>query len=164
MNWRFSNRADARALPLADRHYNRQKVGAPQYVPPGKCLCLLTPAADALWVTSWPLAPYVKHAWPGAWVNSLFRNESTVRASRLIIEAVAATRGVFGEPPAIGIVSFVDASQVRHSREPGRVYRLAGWTHVGFTKAGLWVYQQLPAAMPDPVFLPDSQMDFVTQL
>lgn len=32
--WRLSWRADPRALPLADRHYNRQKIGSAQFVPP----------------------------------------------------------------------------------------------------------------------------------
>jgi hypothetical protein len=34
MNWRMSHRADPLALPLADRHYNRQKPGSPQFMPP----------------------------------------------------------------------------------------------------------------------------------
>jgi hypothetical protein len=44
-------------------------------VPPGRCLVLLTADRSAVWVTSWPLAAYVRHAWPGAWACSLFRNE-----------------------------------------------------------------------------------------
>lgn len=36
--WALSHRADARALPIADRHYNRQKIGSPQFVPPGRCV------------------------------------------------------------------------------------------------------------------------------
>lgn len=153
MIWRRSWRADRRALPLADRHYNRQKVGAPQFVPPGRCVSLLTPDARALWVTSWPQAEFVLHDWAGAWVNSLFRREAGPLASEMITEAVAITRGVFGDPPALGIVSFIDAEQVRHKRDPGRCYRKAGWRHVGFTKSGLYVFQQLPAEMPAPVVL-----------
>lgn len=38
--WRLSWRADPRARPLADRHYNRQRIGAAQFVPPGRCLVL----------------------------------------------------------------------------------------------------------------------------
>ena len=69
--WRLSDRFDPAALPLADAHYNRRKPGSPQFVPPGRCLVLLTEDRSALWVTSWPFAQYVRHAWPGAWVNSL---------------------------------------------------------------------------------------------
>jgi hypothetical protein len=66
--WWTSHRADPRARVLADRHYNRQSVGTTHFVPPGRCLVLLTKQADALWVTSWPFAEYVKHAWAGAWI------------------------------------------------------------------------------------------------
>ena len=149
--WRLSSRFDPMALPLADRHYNRQKVGTPQFVPPGRCVVLLTPSADALWVTSWPYAAYVRHAWPGAWVNSLFRREGGLLASDLIVAAVATTRAIW-EPPSMGIVSFVDASKTRHKRDPGRCYRRAGWTHVGFTRGGLWAFQQRPEDMPPADF------------
>jgi hypothetical protein len=151
LRWHRAHRFDARALPLADRHYNRRKVGSPQFVPPGRCVVLLSAEADALWVTSWPFAQFVRHAWPGAWVNSLFRNESTALSSGLIREAVAATRFVFGDPPPLGMVTFVDASKTRHKRDPGRCYRKAGFAHVGFTKGGLVALQLLPIAMPDAV-------------
>src|SRR5882672_7983641 len=108
MKWIVSHRFDSDVLPLADRHYNRRKVGSPQFMPPGRCVVLLTPGEDALWGTSWPFAQYVKHAWPGAWVNSIFRNESTDVASELIRAAVAATRSTFGDPPPIGMVTFIN--------------------------------------------------------
>jgi hypothetical protein len=60
--WKLSNRADPKARVLADRHYNRQKIGTPQFVPPGRCLVLLGRREKAFWVTSWPFAQYVKHA------------------------------------------------------------------------------------------------------
>lgn len=155
MSWRLSHRADRAALPLADRHYNRQKVGSPQFVPPGRCLVLLSDAGDALWVSSWPLAEYVKHQWAGAWVNSLFRSESGERASDLIREAVAITRS-FWEPPALGMVSFVDPKHVKPTMRRGEAiygycYLMAGWQHVGLTKGGLWAWQLLPGAMPEPM-------------
>jgi hypothetical protein len=106
--WHLSHRFDVRALPLADRHYNRRKVGSPQFCPPGSCLVLLTEDATALWVTSAPKGEYVRHAWPGAWVNSLFRNEGPILSSELIREAVAATCAFYGAPPKQGMVTFVD--------------------------------------------------------
>ena len=148
MMWFPSSRADRRALPLADRHYNRQKIGSPQFVPPGRCVVLLTRNADALWVTSWPFAEYVRHAWAGAWINSLFRNESDQLASTLIRAAVAATRAVLGDPPELGMVTFVDERKVRSNRTPGRVYLRAGFRKVGRTKGGLLAFQLLPADMP----------------
>ena len=147
MVWQLSNRFDPRALPLADRHYNRQKVGSPQFVPPGRCLVLLAENENALWVTSWPFAQYVKHAWAGAWVNSLFRNEGAGLSSDLIREAVAKTCGVWF-PPDLGMITFVDSSKVRRKRDPGRCYLKAGFRHVGQTKGGLLAFQMLPQDMP----------------
>lgn len=150
MMWHLSHRADPRAVTLADRHYNRQKVGTPQFVPPGRCLVLLTAAADALWVSSWPFAQYVRHAWAGAWVCSLFRNEGEVLSSALITAAVAATRWYWPDVPPLGFITFVDADKTRRKRDPGRCYRKAGWSHVGYTAGGLVALQQLPDAMPEP--------------
>jgi hypothetical protein len=146
--WRLSHRADPRAVPLADRHYNRQKIGSPQFVPPGRCLVLLTTDADALWVTSWPFAQYVRHAWAGAWVCSMFRNESRHLSSDLIREAVAITRSVWPAVPDLGIVTFVDRSKTRPKKDPGYCYLRAGWERCGLTKGGLVALRQAPADMP----------------
>lgn len=150
MRWYVSHRADPRAVAVADRHYNRQKPGTPQFVPPGRCLVLLTEDARALWVTSWPFAEYVRHAWAGAWVCSLFRNEGAELSSELIREAVAATRWYYGDPPELGFITFVDASKIR-STNPGACYRKAGWERIGTTAGGLVALQQLPEKMPPPM-------------
>lgn len=153
MRWHRSDRADPRALPLANRHYNRQNPDSDQFVPPGRCLVLLTAQAEALWVTSWPEAAYVKHGWAGAWINSLFRNErrDLFLSSELILEAIAATRANFGEPPDLGMVTFVDAGAVKRKRDPGRCYRKAGFHEVGRTKTRNYVVLQLlPKDMPAP--------------
>lgn len=157
MIWSVSHRADPWACAVADRHYNRQKIGSPQFVPPGRCLVLRSqPRAEgsALWVTSWPFAEFVKHAWAGAWVNSLFRSEGAGRASDLILDAVAATR-FFWEPPPLGVITFVDPAavpgvKVRGVTVYGFGYLKAGFEHVGFTKGGLWAWQMTPDRMPDP--------------
>lgn len=137
MRWRISNRADPITRAIADRHYSRQKPGSLQFVPPGRCLVLRTESGDAFWVTSWPFAEFVKHRWAGAWVCSAFRNESPHLSSELIQEAVAATRWYFDTVPAQGFITFVDASKVRHKRDPGRCYVRAGWMYAGHTKGGL---------------------------
>lgn len=150
--WHLSHRADPAARTIADRHYNRQKVGSSQFVPPGRCLVLLTAGADAgadaLWVTSWPFAEYVRHAWPGAWVCSCFRNESPHLSSELILEAVAATRARYGTAPAQGMVTFVDPGKTRRKRDPGRCYVKAGFRRVGVTGGGLVALQLSPGDMP----------------
>lgn len=148
MRWALSHRFSQTGAAVADRHYNRRKIGSPQFVPPGRCVVLEATTGTALWVTSWPFAEYVRHAWPGAWVNSLFRNEGAGLASELIREAVAATLSVWPEPPPIGLVTFVDASKVKHKRDPGRCYLRAGFHRVGETKGGLLAFQLLPSEFP----------------
>ena len=156
--WHLSDRADPRALPLADRHYNRQKIGSPQFVPPGSCLVLLTEDEGALWVTSYPKAEYVRHAWAGALVNSLFRRESGPLASDLIRAACAATRARWPDLPPLGMVSFIDPGKTRRKRDPGRCYIKAGFRRVGYTKGGLVVVQLLPEDFPEPMDAEGTQM------
>jgi hypothetical protein len=152
MLWTRSHRADVEALPIADRHYNRQKPGTPQFVPPGRCVVFKAPGA--VWVTSWPFAEYVKHQWAGAWVNSLFRKECGGLASEFIRDAVAATRDVWPDVPELGMVSFIDPLHVKPRKIRGRQaiaesYFEAGFVHVGYTKAGLWTMQLWPEDMPE---------------
>lgn len=149
MKWELSDRADPAVVPLADRHYNRQKIGSPQFVPPGRCLVLRTPGADAFWITSWPFAEYVRHAWAGAWVCSAFRNESEHLSSDLIRDAVAATVWRWPEVPELGMVTFVNRRKVRGKRDFGFCYRKAGWQEIGRTKGDLTVLQLPMDAMPD---------------
>lgn len=151
MNWTLSHRGDREALPLANRHYNRQSVGSSQFVPPGRCLVLLSEDRKALWVSSFPYAQYVRHAWAGAWICSCFRNEGTTLSSILIRDAVAATRWKWGDPPELGMITFVDTTKVRRKRDWGRCYRKAGFRECGETKGGLITLQLLPHEMPIPV-------------
>lgn len=122
-------------------------------------MVLLSKDANALWVTSWPFARFVKHAWAGAWVNSLFRNESNVLSSELILQALAATRWFYQktaswykDPEPSGMITFIDNSKVR-SNHPGFCYLKAGFEKCGFTKGGLhavWMplSKMPPAAAP----------------
>lgn len=152
MIWSLTHRADPWSCGMADRHYSRQSIGSPQFVPPGRCTVLKNEAARVLWVTSWPFAEYVKHQWAGAWMNSMFRSEGDHLASALILEAIAATRYIW-TPPPLGMVTFVDPRatpgvMVRGERIHGYCYLRAGFSHVGFTQGGLWAWQMLPLEMP----------------
>lgn len=146
--WLLSHRFDARALPLADRHYNRQKAGTPQFVPPGRNLVLLTEDCGALWVTLWQ--EHSRHRWPGAWVNSLFRRESGPRASELIRAALAASVAFFGPPPPLGMVTFIDRSEVKPKRDFGFCYRICGFEDDGETQGGLLALRLRPEHFPSP--------------
>lgn len=154
--WCLSHRADPAVLPLADRHYNRQKPGSPQFVPPGSCLVLLSDCGRAFWVTSWPLAAWVKHRWAGAWVCSAFRSEGAGVASELIRQAIAATRAHYGNPPALGMVTFINRDKVKPIMVRGKptwgwTWRKAGFVEVGETDGGLLALQMPPDAMPPPL-------------
>lgn len=151
--WCRSHRADPAAARLADRHYSRQKIGTPQFVPPGSCAVFITDCGRGFWVTSFPLAEYTKHAWAGAWVCSAFRSEGAGCASQLIVLAVAATRAHYGDVPPLGMITFIDRRFVRPTKVRGRdvfgwTYRKAGFTEVGETKGGLLALQLLPSDMP----------------
>jgi hypothetical protein len=92
-------------------------------------------------------------------VNSLYRNETGWLSSDLIPMAVAHTRTEWPEVPEPGIVSFIDAEKTRDKKDPGRCYREAGWEHVGFTKKGLYVFQQVPEKMPAPRRITTGQLE-----
>lgn len=60
MEWIRAYRNDPQARAIADRYYNRQSIGAPGFVPPGRCLVLLTGGilssaliVDAIAATRW---------------------------------------------------------------------------------------------------------------
>lgn len=153
MRWCKSNRADPAARRLADRHYNRQKIGAPQFAPTGSCVVFLTDCARAFWITSFPFAEYVKHAWAGAWVCTAFRSEGAGCASMLIRQALAATRAHYGDPPPLGLVTMINRAKVmpvvvRGEKVYGWTWRKAGFREVGETQGGLLVMQITPDDMP----------------
>jgi len=87
-------------------------------VPPGSCLVLLTADRSAVWVTSWPLAAYVRHAWPGAWrARSSATSDPTCTCFwpdhlRCRAQPRAVTRCTC---PG-GIVTFVDPAKTCHKR------------------------------------------------
>ena len=78
-------------------------------------------------------------------------------SSELIREAVAITRNVWGDPPAAGMVTFVDTGKVRKKRDFGRCYRCAGWRVCGRTKGGLLALRLAPEDTPQPVIALDRQ-------
>ena len=160
--WRLSHRCDSFGREIADRHYNRQSVGALNFVPPGRCLVLTAQTATgrALWVTSWPFAEYVRHAWAGAWVCSAFRNEGAGLSSDLIRAAVRATVWKYGAAPEPhGFITFVDRSKTRSKKTPGYCYRMAGWEPCGMTQGGLHALRLPPGRMPEAEAPMDGNLD-----
>jgi hypothetical protein len=156
MIWRPSHRFDKPARLLADRHYNRQKPGSPQFMPPGSCRVLLAENKKAVFGLSYPKPEFVHHAWPGAWICSIFRNEGAgPLASDMIRDAMAVMQTLYGPPPELGCVTFVDPRKVPGIMEHGErikgfCFHKAGFRIVGETKKGLLAWQMLPANMPAP--------------
>jgi hypothetical protein len=154
--WRVSDRYDPAAVALADRHYNRQKPGTPQFIPPGRYVALISADKTAVWVTSG--ARYRMDAWRGAWVNTIFRKEGDGTASEMIRHAVAHTRAAWPEVPALGLITFIDPAKVRRTRRPGYTYVRAGFEHVGVTPKGLLVFRLTADRMPEPEPVPGAQL------
>lgn len=100
MKWLLANKANRAANRHADRHYStcerRARKPAKQVGAPGRLLVLVTEKGDAFWISREQTVEACKHAWPGAWECSAFRNESEHKASHLIREAVAATLAEWG--------------------------------------------------------------------
>lgn len=164
MIWRPSHRFHAPARKLADRHYSRGKPGSPQFMPAGSCRVLVAENHKAVFGLSFPKPEFVKHAWPGAWIVSIFRNETAgPLASDMIRDALAVMQSDFGygAAPDKGVVSFVNPKMVRGVHERGELvkgfcFKKAGFTAVGETKKGLIAWQMLPANMPTPLQLPEA--------
>jgi hypothetical protein len=84
-----------------------------------------------------------------------FRREGgAARSSDLIRDAVAATRHVWGAPPPLGLVTFINREKVRPTIVRGRP--IYGWTwmrigfrEVGETKGGLLTFRLAPEDMPE---------------
>lgn len=156
--WRRSHRFDRPAVALADRHYSRQKPGTPQFMPAGSCRVLVANNSKAVFGLSFPKPEFVKHAWAGAWVVSIFRNEEAgPLASDMLREAMAIMQHEY-PVPELGCVSFVDPKFVpgvmeRGERIKGFCFKKAGFRAVGETKGGLIAWQMLPKDMPAPMQL-----------
>jgi hypothetical protein len=164
MRWQVSNRFEREAVAIADRHYNRQKPGTNQFVPPGSCFVLRGVQVPMLWVSLWPRAEFVAHSWAGAWVNSLFRKECPGHASDDIRDAIAATLCKWPWPPRLGMVTFINPKHVKPIMQRGRPvwgysYIKAGFRFVGYTQGGLIALQMLPE---DPA--PEPAINFQLQL
>lgn len=152
MRWMRVSAADPLVRVMADRHYPRQKAGSRFFSPPGRKVVFSLPTRDAYWITLHQ--QHVDHAWPGAWCCSAFRNESSVLSSELVVEALAATRALWGDPPAEGMITFVDptATARRRGRRslPGHCFRVLGFAEVGSTGSGKLCLHLPPALFPPP--------------
>ena len=128
--WLPVNKADRRAVGLADRHYSRQTPGSREIGPPGQKIILMTQDCRALWGSHRP-APWsgVKRA-DGFEGHTcfIFRNEGKELSSGLIREAVGLTRDMWG---VADFMTYVSAEKVK-SINPGYCFLRAGFEPDGW--------------------------------
>ena len=129
--WQQVTKFDKRACALADRHYSRRKIGSPQFMPPGETVVLLADNAVFGWWRPAPSSGIVAMNGLDGWTCTIFRNESLIRSSDLIIDAEAALDGRTIGPD--GLITYVYDAKVR-SGNPGYCFKIAGYRITGRSK------------------------------
>lgn len=135
--WQQVTKFDKRACALADRHYSRRKVGAPQFMPPGETFVLLTHDADAVfgWWRPHPGSGIKAMNGLDGWTCTIFRNESKHRSSDLIVEAEAFLMMNASSFGPSGLITYVWDSKIK-SANPGYCFKAAGWKKTGRSADG----------------------------
>lgn len=135
--WVPINDGDRRARRLFERHYSadaksRRKRNAKQFVGPGEKVVLMTPLCDALF--AWRLAYFRNDGQIGA-ECSVFRNESNIKSSELILKAEQFA--IARWPDITRFFTYVNPAMVQSSN-PGYCFQKAGWRRLeGESKKGL---------------------------
>ena len=121
-------KCDAESAILADRHYSRQSVGSPQFMPPGKTIVLRNSEGTVVFGWLWQDK---RDDGQRGFNCSIFRNESNRQSSSIIREAEELARMFWGDNR---MFTYVDASNIRPQphkfrkpRVPGRCFLKAGW-------------------------------------
>ena len=127
--WRISHKYDPIGAKLADGHYSRRTVGAPQFMPPGETFVLVAPNAVFGWWRPHPASGLVSMSGLDGWTCSIFRyvrGEARVVASALILEAESLLAAHRGPPGPSGLLTYVWDAKVK-SGNPGFCFKCAGW-------------------------------------
>lgn len=130
--WERVTKFDPRAAAFADRHYNRRKIGSPQFMPPGQTIVLLTPDAKALfgWWRPKPGIEAMNHL--DGWTCTIFRNESSMLSSMLILAAENMLKANAESCGLDGMLTYVWTCRIR-SVNPGCCFQKAGWRKTGWS-------------------------------
>lgn len=122
---------------LADRHYSRRKVGSPQFMPPGQTLVLLLPSENAVfgWWRPHPESGITAMNRLDGWTCTIFRNESRLLSSDLILDAEHALRESGRGCGPDGMLTYVFDRKVA-SVNPGYCFKRAGWRARGRSADG----------------------------
>lgn len=154
LHWFAIKDADPRGRHLYERHYsclnlkarhrNRFSRNGRHFVGPGEKLVLLTADSKALFV--WK--KFIDKSGQRGVNCAIFRNESKVLSSTLILEA---EQIAWKKWPGARLYTYVDPSSIR-STNPGYCFKVAGWSPCGRTKKrNLLILEKFPkSAIRDP--------------
>ena len=143
--WRVTTKWDKDGCALADRHYSRRKVGAPQFMPPGQTVVLIADGAVWGWWRPHPDSGLQAMNGLDGWTCTIFRNESDVLSSTLVLDAELALLDKGCGPD--GMLTYVFDKKVRRKRDPGRCFRRAGWSVRGRSADGRKTLLSKPYAL-----------------
>ena len=141
-NWIEVHDGDDRARGLFNRHYSRHhyKDGRKPrlFVGPGEKMVLLTLDCRALFI--WRKFIELGEVEPKGVNCAVFRNESEILSSKLILEA---EQLAWQRWPNERLYTYVNPRKIRSSN-PGFCFLKAGWQRVGLTKGNLNILEKQP--------------------
>lgn len=117
---------------LADRHYSRRTIGAPQFCYSGRKLVLRDAPGLVLFVWMWGRDDLRMDGQTG-YNCAIFRNESKRRSSEIILEAESKATEKWGPNR---FYTYVDPSKIR-SINPGYCFKVAGYKFLRKSSRGL---------------------------
>lgn len=146
---------DPMAYSIMRRHYSFRRYGDgrrknPNYANrrlfagPGEKIVLITARCDALFV--W--RKFIDKSGQRGVNCAVFRNESSILSSDLILEAEKVARERW--PDEHRFYTYVNAKKIK-SKNPGYCFKMAGWRFCGFTKArGLVILEKIVEEDQEP--------------
>jgi len=139
-HWVQTKDADPGARRLYRRHYSSRVYAdgrrPAKFVGPGEYICLVLPDYSALFV--WRRFIENGETKPKGINCAVFRNESQVLSSELILEAEDWARMRW---PGEKLYTYVNGDKVR-STNPGYCFLCAGWSKAGTSKGGLIILEK----------------------
>lgn len=164
-HWLLTNKADTRCVALADRHYSRQTVGAPSFTRPGYNMVLYYAdqkgeAVYAWWRPKFETGESFTQRFDDLECIecTIFRNESSVLSSLLIVEAcqVVQTWDRYVECKD-GLVTSVNSTKTTKQRskssQPGACFIYAGFKPIEHAVGAADVWLQM-LDLPEPLEAP----------
>lgn len=144
-HWLAVKDGDRAARDIFRRHYTWHEYKDNRrhdiFVGPGGKMVLVTVDWSALFI--W--RKFIDKSGQQGVNCAVFRNESDIRSSDLILEA---EQLAWMRWPGERLYTYVNAKKIQSSN-PGYCFQMAGWTKCGVTKAlGLIILEKLPLEFP----------------